>query len=403
VSNRRLEDGSPPRNARGGSPLLPSTFDFAGIFAPGTPIDIFIPWPPMDKTKPQGNTMKVVGRLKPGVTIGRAQAEFSALGKQLEKQHPERNAIVPRLAPLRQQVSGRARPALFVLACAVGIVMLIVCANLSNLQLARLGAREKEMATRAALGAGRFRLLRQMITESVTLSCFGAALGLILAMAGTRELAHLNAFNLPLLETVRIDGSALVFTLLAAVVTGVLFGLLPALHVQAVSPHEQLQDAGRGSSGGRRHACLRDGLVVAEIVFACILLVGAGLLIRSFLRVLDVNLGFQPERAAALRIDPSFRISSFAQQNVFIDRVLQGVRSVPGVVAAGITDVLPLRDDRSWGVVGKGQVYPRGHMPEAFVRVGSDGYFEAAGIRLRAGAAIHRKGSEIQRTGGGDQ
>src|SRR6185312_9751750 len=157
------------------------------------------------------------------------------------------------------------------------------CANLSNLQLARLGARQKEMATRAALGAGRSRLLRQMLTESVTLSCCGAALGL----------------NLALLESIRIDGRTLSFTLLAAIATGVLFGLLPALQVQSLSPHQQLQDAGRGSSGGKRNAWLRDVLVISEIAFACVLLVGAGLLLRSFLRVLDVDLGFQPERAAA--------------------------------------------------------------------------------------------------------
>ena len=164
---------------------------------------------------------------------------------------------------------------------------------------------------RAALGAGRSRLLRQMLTESVALSCCGAVLGLVLAVAGTRELAHLHAFNLPLLESVRIDGSALLFTLLAAVASGVLFGLLPALRVTVLSLREGMQDGGRGSSGGKRHAWVRDGLVVSELAFACILLVGAGLLIRSFLRVLDVNLGFQPERAAALRIDPSFRILEF--------------------------------------------------------------------------------------------
>ena len=170
-----------------------------------------------------------------------------------------------------------------------------------------------------------------MLTESVALSCCGAVLGLVLAVAGTRELAHLHAFNLPLLESVRIDGSALLFTLLAAVASGVLFGLLPALRVTVLSLREGMQDAGRGSSGGKRHAWVRDGLVVSELAFACILLVGAGLLIRSFLRVLDVNLGFQPERAAALRIDPSFRISSFAQQNSFIDDVLNRARSVPGI------------------------------------------------------------------------
>jgi predicted permease len=279
----------------------------------------------------------------------------------------------------------------------VGVVMLIVCANLSNLQLARSGTRQKEMAMRTALGAGRSRLLRQMLTESVALSCCGAVLGLALAVAGTRELAHLQAFNLPLLESVRIDGSALLFTLLAAVASGVLFGLLPALRVTTLSLREGLQDASRGSSGGKRHAWVRDGLVVSELAFACILLVGAGLLIRSFLRVLDVNPGFQPERAAALRIDPSFRISGFAQQNSFIDDVLNRARSVPGIVAAGITDVLPLRDDRGWAVSAKGQTYRKGYQPEAFIRVVTEGYFEAAGIPLRSGRTFKesdRKSSE---------
>jgi predicted permease len=273
--------------------------------------------------------------------------------------------------------------------------MLIVCANLSNLQLTRLVTRQKEMTMRAALGAGRSRLLRQMLTESVALSCCGAVLGLTLAVAGTRELAHLHAFNLPLLERVRIDGSALLFTLLAAVTSGVVFGLLPALRVTSL--REGMQDGSRGS-GGRRHALIRDGLVVSELAFACILLVGAGLLIRSFLRVLDVNLGFQPERAAALRIDPSFRIKSFAEQNSFIDEVLNRARTVPGIVAAGITDVLPLRDDRSFGVGAKGQVYERGHQPEAYIRIVSDGYFDAAGVPLRQGRAFterDRSSSEL--------
>jgi predicted permease len=279
-------------------------------------------------------------------------------------------------------------PTLFVLACAVGVVMLIVCANLSNLQLARLGARQREMALRAALGAGRLRLLRQMLTESVALSCCGAMLGLALAVAGTRGMAHLQAFNLPLLESVRIDGSALLFTLLAAVASGVLFGLLPALQVSSLSLREGLQDGGRGSSGGKRHAWVRDGLVVSELAFACMLLVGAGLLIRSFLRVLDVNLGFQPARVAALRIDPSFRIASAAQQNSFMDDALHRARSVPGIVAAGIADVLPLRDDRAWSVSVRGHVYEKNRHPEPFIRVVTDGYFEAAGIPLRAGRLL---------------
>jgi predicted permease len=365
--------------------VLPASFDFASVFAPGTPIDMFIPWPLTDNTKPAGNTMAVVGRLKPGVTVDGAQAEFSVLAKQLDSQHPERNPIFPRLVPLEQHVSGQVRPALMVLMCAVGVVMLIVCANLAHLQMARMGTRQKEMAVRAALGAGRFRLLRQVLTESVILSCCGAALGLLLAVAGTRALAHLNTFNLPLLASVRVDRSTLAFTLLAAVASGVLFGLAPALQVPAYKLREGLQDAGRESSGSSRHGWFGDGLVVSQFALACVLLVGAALLIQSLLRVLDVNLGFQPERAAALRIDPGFRIPSLAQQDSFIDDALHRARSVPGITAAGISDVLPLDGDRSWQVSGKGQVYDKDHYPEAFIRVVTDGYFAALGIPLKSG------------------
>ena len=278
----------------------------------------------------------------------------------MEIQHPERNPVVPRLVPLEQRINGRVRPALLVLACAVGVVMLIVCANLSNLQLARLGARQKELAMRAALGAGRLRLLRQMFTESIALSCCGAVLGLGLAMAGARVVAHLNAFNLPLLTSVRIDGTALAFTLLAAVLTGVLFGVLPALQAPAFEVQDALKEGGRGLSAGKRRAWLRNGLVVSEIAFASILLVGAGLLVRSFVRVLDVNLGFEPEHTAVLRVDPSSRISNLAQQNAFLDDMLQRARSVPGVRAAGVIDVLPFAGDRSWQVSRQGTDLPEG-------------------------------------------
>lgn len=382
IVGRKLTLNSRPVTVVG---VLPASFDFGSVFAPGTTVDIVVPWPLMDKAKASGNTMKVIGRLKPGATIESAQAEMTILGKQLEYQHPERNGVAPKLIPLEKHVSGPVSPALFVMACAVGVVMLIVCANLSNLQLARLGARQKEMAMRAALGAGRSRLLRQMLTENVALSCCGAVLGLFLAITGTRSLSHLHAFNLPLLEMIRIDGSSLLFTLLAAVASGLLFGLLPAVRVMMFSLREGIQDGGRGSSGGRGQGWIRDALVVSELAFACILLVGAGLLIRSFVRVLDVDLGFQPERAASLRIDPSFRILSLAQQNSFIDDALRRARSVPGIAAAGITDVLPLRDDREWSVSVKGHVYQKNNHPEPYIRVVTDGYFEAAGVSLRAG------------------
>jgi predicted permease len=365
--------------------VLPASFDFAALFAPGTPVDIFIPWPLTEETNRRGNTMTIIGRLKPSASVENARPEFTLLAKQMEIQHPERNPVVPRLTPLDQRINGRVRPALLVLAGAVGVVMLIVCANLSNLQLARLGARQKELAMRAALGAGRLRLLRQMLTESIALSCCGAVLGLGLAIAGTGVVAHLNAFNLPLLGSVRIDGNVLAFTLLAAVFTGVLFGVLPALQAPALAVQDALKEGGRGLSAGKSRAWLRHGLVVSEIVFASILLMGAGLLVRSFVRVLDVDLGFEPEHTAVLRVD-STRISNLAQQNAFLDDMLQRARSIPGVRSAGVSDVLPFAGDRSWQVSAKGHVYPKGqYPPEPFIRMISDGYLEAAGIRLEAG------------------
>lgn len=370
--------------------VLPPSFDFGSVFAPGTSIDLFVPWPVNDPAKPKGNTLRIIGRLRAAQTIGAAQAELTILGQQLDRLHPERNPVAPTLVPLAQHVSGSMRPALAVLAGAVGVVMLIVWANLSNLQLARLARRQKEMATRSALGAAHSRLLRQLLTESVALSCCAGVLGLLLALVATREVAHLQASTLPLLGSVRVDTKALLFTLLTAVASGVFVGLLPAVRMMGPSLREGLHEGTRASSGAR-NAWLREGLVVSELAFACILLVGAGLLVRSFLRVLDVNLGFHPEQAAALRIDPSFRISSFAQQNAFLDDALHRARSVPGILAAGITDVLPLRDDRGWAVSGVGQVYEKGRQPEAFIRVVSDGYFEAVGIPLRAGREFTEK------------
>jgi predicted permease len=365
--------------------VLPSSFDFATVFAPGSGMDLYFPLPLTEEVTRRGNTVSMIGRLKPGATVQQARAEMSVLGPQVQKKDPDRN-FEPRLSLLEEHVTGRLRPALLVLACAVGVVMLIVCANLSNLLLARTATRQKEMAIRTALGAGRGRLIRQMLTESIALSSCGAALGLLFAAAETRVLRHLDAFSIPLLDSIQLDFAALVFALLLAVLAGLLFGAVPALQIPATAVHESLKDAARGSSQGRKHAWTRGALVVSEVALACVLLVGAGLLIRSFLRVLDVNLGFQPERAAALRIDPSSQYSTQAQRNVYFDEALRSVRSVPGIEAAGLTDALPLGSNRTWNAGAKGQDYSREQPPPpAFVRIVSDGYLKAMGIPLRAG------------------
>jgi predicted permease len=329
--------------------------------------------------------MALIGRLKPGMTPGAAQSEVIALAERTKRDNPNLNTFSPRLTPLREHVSGQLRSAMFVLACAVGLVMMIVCANLSNLLLARAATREKEIAIRAALGAGRLRLIRQMLTESLVLSCCGAAVGLLLAVGGTRLLARLDAVRIPLLEQVRVDAGALGFTLLIAVLTGIVFGLTPAIRASSLSLQTSLKESGRGSSQGKRHGWVRGALVACEVAFACVLLVGAGLLIRSFLCVLDVDLGFQPQSAGSLRIDPGRRHSTQTLRNAYFDEALRRVGSMPGIEGAGLTDALPLGTNRSWGVAAKGKTYERGKNPDAFVRIVSDGYLRAMGIQLRAG------------------
>ncbi len=365
--------------------VLPATFDFSTVFTPGSRVDIFEPLPLSPEINRQGNTVAIIGRLKPGVSVESARAETAVLGKLLQQEHKERNDFEPKVSGLAQHVSGQLRPTLVVLACAVGVVMLIVCANLSNLLLARGAGRQKEMAIRAALGAGRGRLIGQMLTESLVLSCCGAALGLLLAFVGTRALAHLTSVSIPLLSDVRMDGSVLGFTLVAALATGLLFGLVPALQVQDVKLHDRLKDSNRGSSQGRGHAWIRGALVASEIGLACVLLVGAGLLLRSFLRVLDVNMGFRPERAAALRIDPSSSYKTQEQKNSYYTEALHRVMDVPGIEGAGLSDSLPLGHNRSWGIAAKGVVYTPQDYPGGFPRIVSDGYFRAMGIPLKAG------------------
>jgi predicted permease len=365
--------------------VLPPSFDFGSVFAPGSHFDLYFPFPLSDETNAWGNTMAMIGRLKPGVSAAQAQAEIRTIAEQLTRDNPRRNSIQGHVTPLAEQVSGRMRLAVSVLAAAVGVVMLIVCANLSNLLLARSAARQKEVAIRSALGAGRRRLVLQMLTEGLVLSGAGAAVGLFLAAGGTRALASLDAVSIPLLRGLQIDGAALAFTLAIAIVTGMVFGLAPALHAQSGALHDSLKDATRGSTEGRRRALVRHALVVSEIAFACTLLVGAGLLIRSLIRVLDVDMGFQPARAATIRVDPDARVETHDQRNAYFDEVLRRVNAIPGVDSAAITDALPLGSNRSWGARAKGVTYERGRAPVAFVRVVTDGYPAALGMPLIAG------------------
>jgi predicted permease len=365
--------------------VLPVSFDFATVFAPGSRFDLYFPFPLSPETNRWGNTMAMIGRLKPGATAARAQAEVRVLAQQMRREHPERNGFEGIVKPLSEQVSGSIRLAVVVLAGAVGMVMLIVCANLSNLLLARTATRQREIAIRMALGAGRKRLLAQMLTEGLVLSSGGAVLGLALAVVGTRLLTGLEAVSIPLLRDVRTDAATLVFTVGVTLITGVVFGLAPALQASGAGMTSALKDASRGSTGGRERAFVRNALVVSEIAFACVLLVGAGLLIRSLASVLEVKLGFEPARTATIRVDPDSRVTTPAQRLAYMDDVLRRVSQAPGIERAAITDALPFGRNRTWGAGAKGVTYERGKYPLAFVRVVSEGYPAAMGIRLLAG------------------
>jgi predicted permease len=364
--------------------VLPPSFDFGSVFAPGTNVDLFAPYPLSEETNRSGNTLATIGRLRPGVSVVQARSELVSLGKQLTDEYPRRNTLRPRVLALDERVNGRIRPALTVLVSAVAAVMLIVCANLASLQFARVSARQRELAVRVALGAGRARLIRQALTESLVLTGIGAILGSLLAIVATRLVSRMSAFALPLLDRVGVDGAVLAVAAIVAIVTGVVVGVLPAVHAR-FDVHDGLKDGPRAATRGAGHARVRAMLVITEIAAACVLLVASALLARSFVRVLDLDLGFTPERTAALRVDPARRFADQRAATAYYDDVLRRARAVPGVSSAALADLLPFAGDRSWGVAGQGQVYARDQYPQAFIRVVSDGYFKTMGIAMHAG------------------
>jgi predicted permease len=371
--------------------VLPASFDFGSVFAPGTRMDILVPGI-MEDMRNWGNTLLLIGRMRPGVTVGQAQEEANTLFPHLyfNENHPEWNSIAHYEAVVQQlkdHVSGSLRRSLLVLWCAVGLILLIVCVNLSNLLLARTASRSKEFAMRSALGAGRARLVRQMLTESMVLSLAGAAVGLGLAFAILGYLAHQGSIALPLLSTVRVDGAALGWTVLVAVMTALVFGLAPGLRMASGNLQEALKDGGHGSSDGRKHERMRAVLVISEVALACVLLVGAGLLLRSFLRVLDVDLGFEASHAAAISVDYDDG-GNANKRGAILEEMLHRVSAIPGVEAAGISDMLPLDRNRSWNLAVKGADCSHQHCLEAFVYVITPGYFKAMGIRMKEGREL---------------
>ncbi len=381
--------------------VLPDIFDFGSVFSPGAKVDVFAPYI-MDDFRDDGNDLALVGRLKQGVTLAQAQSEADELFPQFyfEHKHPEYGkGYTGQLTGLKEYVSGKLRRSLIVLWCAVGLILLIVCVNLSNLMLARAAARSREFAMRRALGASRSRLVRQLLTESLVLAAAGAAVGLGLAWVIILYLAHQGSIALPLLSMVRIDGTVLAWTLVIAVAAAVLFGPAAGLRMSSGNLQETLKDGGHGASDGRKHESMRSTLVITEIALACVLLVGAGLLLRSFLRVLDVDLGFEPSRAAAisvdyedaLNVDPALAADAGgpAKRAAIWQEIVRRASLIPGVEAAGISDNLPMSRNRSWGIAAKGQQKPtNADFIGTFVYIVSPGYLKAMGMRLVEGRDV---------------
>jgi predicted permease len=375
--------------------ILPESFDFEATFIPGRRVDLFFPFPLSPETNRQGNTLALVGRLRSGADLRSAQAEATLIASRFKTGRVDdwsRNGFHPRLMTLRERISGRFQSALLVLAGAVAFLMLLVCANLSNLLLVRASRRQREMAVRAALGATRGDLVRQMMTESLVLCVTGALVGLGLAMAATRLVSRMQGTTIPLLSDVRVDTAALGFTVLVAAITGIVFGLLPAFQASAQSLPVALAEASRGSTSGRGGR-VRRAIVVAEVALACVLSTGAGLLIRSLARVLDVQPGFATENVIAVRVDPSRAQTPRDQRNVYFDDVVHAVQAVPGVQALGLTDALPLGDNfgwRRWDASADGSTPNDGERVNPLVRIIDEGYLGTMKIPLRAGRAFTR-------------
>jgi len=371
--------------------VLPASFDFGAVFSPGAKVDLFTPLD-LNQQRNWGNIVTLIGRLKPGVTTAQAlqDAERVAPNIYFSTRFPEtlgryKGALIP--VPLKQYVTGKLSHSLIALWASVGAILLIAGVNLSNLLLARTAARSKEFALRGALGANRGRIIRQLLLESLVLSGAGAMLGLALAMALIAWLTQQGSLALPLLSTLRIDTQALGWTALIAVLTAMMFGLLPGLKMATGNLQDVLKDSGPGAGLGRKHERLRSALVVSEVALACMLLVSAGLLLRSFLKVLDVDLGFQPDRAASIKVDyddsaPTDEASQ-AKRGIIFQQILERITALPGVEAAGMADYLPLGPNREWDTpVPQGRTFAPGELPDPLVYVVTPGFIHAMGTRL---------------------
>jgi putative ABC transport system permease protein len=338
----------------------------------------------------RSHLLGVIARLRPGRTPAQAQAELSIVARAIEQQSP---GIDPdlgvRVSGLQARMVEPLRPALLVFLCAVGLVLLVACANVANLLLARAATREKEMALRAALGAGRLRLARQLLTESLLLAALGGAAGLLLAAWGAGLVATLDPVSFPRIDEVSLDARVLLFALLVSLVTGVLFGLAPVLQLPKLRLYEPLKAGGRTARGAARRG-LRQSLVVTEVALALVLLVGAGLLANSFYRLMQVERGFDPANVLTVNLTlPNSKYPEPAQQTAFLQEVLERVSAIPGVRAAGLISTLPFEGGPATDFEIEGRPLAPGEPePMADIRIVDANYFRALAVPLRQGRAF---------------
>ncbi len=354
------------------------------------PIDLYVPLAATAKESARGNySFFAMGRLKPGITIDQARAEMTTIEGRLEQQYPDSNTgIGINLVPTQEQTVKEIRPALLVLLGAVAFLLLIACANIANLLLARGASRQKEIAIRSALGASRLRVLRLLLTESLMLSLAGGGLGLLLAVWGADALIGLAPDNIPRLNEVGVDARVFGFTLAVSVVTGIVFGLLPALHAAKPDLNEVLKEGLRGSMGTAAGKRTRSVLVVVEVALSLVLLIGAGLMIKSFFRLQQMNLGFNPDHVLAVNLSlPKPRYPEDRQQGAFFQEALERLQSQPGIQSAGVTTGLPLTLSLS-GSDFRIEGHPEPEAGKEMIietRSVSPGYFGTLGISLIKG------------------
>jgi putative ABC transport system permease protein len=354
---------------------------------------------PHDEEERSSRHLRAIARLKPEVTLDQAQSEMNIIAARIEQEHPTNNTgYAVRLTTLTEDTVGDLRPTLLLLFGAVGFVLLIACANVGNLLLSRSAARQKETAIRAALGAARTRLIRQFLTESVLLALVGGCLGLLLALWSASLIESLGSQVTPLLSGISIDYRVLGFTVVISLLTGIIFGLVPAVQISRPDLNESLKEGGRSSGASSSRAFVRNALVVSEVAMALVLLICAGLLIKSVMRLRDVNPGFDPENMLTMNVNvPSVKYPEPQMWAAFYNRIIERIEALPGVQTAGVTSVLPLSsnfDGRSLAVEDRPK--PRGEEIAVDLYIVTPSYLRTMAIPLMRGRPLTNQDTENQ-------